>query len=110
MSKWRPSENRIGTRRAIELKTPMAPNTHETCLVGRYGEIWEYSKTQYAAVITSVSIANKLAPLFNKKAEYSNGDEMLIRFGKEHLETVASAIKIVKNQDIQATLAENFGL
>ena len=77
----------------------------EVCLVGKYGNIWEYSKTHYACVITSNRVARKYLPEENWPIQKT--DETLYRFPKEQLQIWAKILGVKKNRHQMIQIIED---
>ena len=99
---WIPSDNSefFGKFKTIKNKV-----SKEICLVGRYGQIWEYSDKEYACVVTSPRIAKKYLPETHHPVK--KGDEILYRFPKNQLTMFVKILKIGKDITHMIKIMEN---
>jgi hypothetical protein len=95
---WKPSQSRIGSRPAIELRTNCRGlETVELGLSGPRGDIWVSSSGRYKAVVVR-GLNGQLS-----------SNEQLVRFGESDLERWISKLAIPRTAEEQATFANTFG-
>ncbi len=85
--------------------------TKELTLAGKYGEIWYYRPGEYAAIVTSVVVANRLRKALGySKQKFEVGDEILLHFKAEHFDFIVKKLKIPKKSRLkQVNFANSFG-
>lgn len=79
---------------------------YECEINSKNGFIWKHSNEHYTACITNSRIANKLK---NPEIKYKPGDECLITFPKEQLETYIKLLNIKNNRVTMIARANSFG-
>lgn len=95
-----PDEETLGGRKCIKNKV-----SKELSLVGKGGEIWEYSDALYAALITKHTIANRI---LNPEFRFKKGDEVVVKFPKKDLGKWVKLLRVRNNRNTMIELAENF--
>lgn len=114
-NEWRKSSKLIAGEKAVEHKLNMnkgisgEPAEHELCLAGYRGEIFQYNKTEWCAIITNPTAANYIATRLGSSRRYKKGCEALFRFHENLLPEVVKAIKLPKSHQTRVRLADNFG-
>lgn len=94
---WKPSQVRIGSRQAIQLKTVcMGHENLEHCLASKNGDIWEYGRGTYRAIVKRDSKGRKLS------------EEQRKRFGAAELETWIQRLAIPEDPKDQTPRANGF--
>lgn len=83
--------------------------TGELCLVGRYGEIWQYSETEYAAFISSPHAAKRISKIPNMDISIKRGEEAVVRFPTTQLNQICRALRIYKWLTHAIKAADEFG-
>ena len=82
--------------------------THELCISGKYGDISEYSDSQYQMIIKPGRIQNKLFKLLNLERRGSNKDEAIISFNSDKLLDIVKVTKMPKRRSFQVYWANRF--
>lgn len=105
---WKPSPEVIN---GIRLARLQKAKDYEDALVCRHGEVWEYSPTHYAAVVTDARAANRLITRLelNKKRR-SEGEELMFQFPKAQLDHVLAVLDPITDVLEAVEKANNFGL
>ena len=102
---WERSERKLKGFRLIQHRI-----TKEYALVGRNGELWEYSDGIYSAVFTKAHAINKVAAALGVKGTTQAGDELVVRFDESKLDVVLSVLKPFKHSKLALEAATKFGL
>jgi hypothetical protein len=105
--KWKPSPEVIN---GIRLARLQKAKDYEDALVCRHGEVWEYSPTHYAAVVTEARAANRLISRLDlNKKKRAEGDELMFQFPKDQLDLVLAVLDPITDILDAVEKANNFG-
>jgi hypothetical protein len=98
---YKPVKDTIGKYKAIKNRV-----SGELALVGKYGEIWQYSDTHCCVVITSPRIAKLHLP--ESKHPILKGDEARHTFPIEELDRFVNIIRVSRNRNGMIKRAEKY--
>jgi hypothetical protein len=84
--------------------------TKECALIGRNGELWEYSNGVYSAVFTKAYAIKKVAAALGVKGITQAGDELVVRFDESKLDIVLSFLNPFKHSKAAIKAATQFGV
>ena len=107
-NEWRKSNKTLAGRPCIEHRLSLEPDIHETCLVGRYGQIWEYAPGRWSAMVHNHKVANNLRRALGFKPDYREGEEYVLNnFGEDLLPLILKTIKPFKERPAQIRAIES---
>lgn len=109
-NEWLDRGDTLGGKPCIRRKYPVTENpaTYELCLAGKRGEIWQYSETEYSAVIKPGRVQKTVFNLLDSCRRFSNDSEAIVRFKPEMLDTMCKILQVPARRFYQLKYANNF--